>query len=60
MFFYPAKQNCLNRSNEWGKYENITYGVVTSSDHVQIMFVVYLVDNAIWLLTTILFLIGKK
>ena len=40
--------------------KNFTRGVVTSSDHVQTLFVVYLADNAIWLLATFLFLYGKN
>ena len=61
IFFYSARNNCMNRNvDQWKTVQNFTLGVVTSSDHVQTLFAVYLADNAIWLLATILFLIGKK
>jgi len=57
--YFHSRNNCMNRNvDQWKTVQNFTLGVVTSSDHVQTLFAVYLADNAIWLLATILFLIG--
>jgi len=65
--YFHSQDVCKNRSviyesnrnvNYWKDMKNFTRGVVTSSDHVQTLFVVYLADNAIWLLATFLFLYG--
>ena len=56
-----AQRNCINRGvQDWASFRNFTLGVVTSSDHVQWMFIGYTADNALWLLATILLIVGNN
>jgi len=59
--YFHSQRNCINRGvQDWASFRNFTLGVVTSSDHVQWMFIGYTADNALWLLATILLIVAAK
>lgn len=58
-FIYTAQNNCIAHNTYiWKDYNSTVTGVVTKSYQVHIIFIVYIVENGLWLLCTALLFFG--